>query len=88
MDTASQAPAGIRIVASVPNFEEAYLKKECSEEKPYNALTRIKSDIGVKNTIEQLLYALVDFTRHLPQGAMQWDNIDDLKKAVEALPAN
>jgi putative ATP-dependent endonuclease of OLD family len=88
MDIASHAPAGVRVVASVPNFEEAYLNKECKEEKPYNALTRIKSDSGVKNTIEQLLDALVDFTKPLPQGAMQWDNIDNLKKAVDALPAN
>ena len=87
-ETASLARAGVRVVASVPNFEEAYLNKEYNQEKPYNALKRIKSEVGVKNTLEQLLDALVDFTKPLPQGAMQWDNIDDLKKAVEALPAN
>jgi putative ATP-dependent endonuclease of OLD family len=87
-ETASLTKAGVRVVASVPNFEEAYLNKECNQEKPYNALTRIKSDPGVRKTIEQLLDALADFKNPLPQGAMQWDNIDDLKKAVEALPAD
>jgi putative ATP-dependent endonuclease of OLD family len=77
----------VRIVISVPNFEEAYLNKECTEEKPYNAIIRIKSDAGIKNKIEQLLDALVDFKKPLPQGAMQCDNMEDLKKVVEDLPA-
>lgn len=86
-ETASLAKADVRIVASVPNFEEAYLNKECAKEKPYNALMKIKSDDSVKSTVEQLLDALVDFEKSLPNGAVQWDNIDSLKKIVEILPA-
>lgn len=87
-EATSLAKAVVRILTSVPNFEEAYLNKECAQEKPYNALTRIKSDPIVMNTIEHLLDALVDFKKPLPPGAMQWSNIDDLKEAVEALPAS
>ncbi len=83
MDTASESISNVRVVASVPNFEEAYLEKECIQEKPYNALTRIKSDNGVKATIEQLLDSLLDDTKPLPSQAVAWKTEEELKAAVD-----
>lgn len=82
MEVATKAKAGVRVVASLPNFEAAYLKKECAEEKPYNALAKIKSDSGIREIIERLLDALLDFTKPLPNNALAWKTLEELQQAV------
>lgn len=72
-----------RLVASIPNFEAAYLGDEIKSNKPYNALSRLKADSAILVTVSELLDALLDFTKALPSGADTWSSIDELKHAVD-----
>lgn len=79
----AKASGATRLVASVPNFEAAYLSEEVKADKPYNVLSNLKADSAILTTVSQLLDALIDFTKPLPPGAIEWANIDVLKQAVE-----
>lgn len=75
----AKASAPTRLLASVPNFEAAYLGDEVKRDKPYNVLCNLKSDSAILKTISDLLDALIDFTKPFPEGAMQWTSVDLLK---------
>lgn len=79
----SRACAPTRQVASVPNFEAAYLGEEVAADKPYNVLCNLRSNSGAMVKIRQLLDALLDFGRPLPAGAVQWEDIEALRAVVE-----
>lgn len=72
----------IRLLASIPNFEEAYLQNDVKDEKPYNALVRLKNDSLAFDAIEQLLNALIDHSKPLPNNCIEWSKIDELEKAL------
>ena len=80
----SKASAATRVLASVPNFEAAYLCEEVKTDKPYNVLCNLKTDPActILKTVTQLLDALINFTMSVPQGAVQWGSIDLLKQEV------
>jgi len=80
----SKASAAARLIASVPNFEAAYLGDEVKTDKPYNVLSNLKADSGILVTVSVLLDALLDFHKPLPKGAIEWTDIDSLKQAVGA----
>ncbi|MDQ5987800.1 MAG: hypothetical protein CSYNP_03546 [Syntrophus sp. SKADARSKE-3] len=80
----AKASRTTRIVASVPNFESAYLGKEVTTDKPYNVLCNIANSAAVMLVVTELLDALLDFTIPVPAGALEWADIDDLKTAVAA----
>lgn len=80
-----KATSQTRLIASVPNFEGAYLGEEVKADKPYNVLGNLKSDSKTAITITQLLDALIDFEKPVPLGAVQWTSVDALKKEVEKL---
>lgn len=71
----------VRLVASVPNFEEAYFGEEAEDEKPYSALEVMKEDGEMHNRIESLLDALVDSSKPLPLGAIAWTDFTELEAA-------
>lgn len=75
---------GIQLVASIPNFEEAFFGKEAENEKPYTALTRLRTDVAACSVVESLLDALLDAKKTLPDGALTWSDIGELSKAVSA----
>ena len=79
----AKASGATRLVASVPNFEAAYLGDEVKTDKPYNVLCNLKADSAILLTMSQLLDALIDFAKPLPQGAVEWSNIEVLKQEVE-----
>lgn len=79
----AKASAETRLVASVPNFEAAYLGDEVKKDKPYNVLSSLKADSTILATVSQLLDALIDFANPLPLGAVEWQSIDILKQAVD-----
>lgn len=81
----SKATAQTRLIASVPNFEGAYLGEEVKVDKPYNVLDNLKADSKIVVTITQLLDALIDFVKPVPLGAVQWASVDALKGEVERL---
>jgi putative ATP-dependent endonuclease of the OLD family len=77
----------IRLVASVPNFEEAFFGEAADGEKPYSALARLKTDDSAFQAIANLLDCLVDWSTPIPVGAIAWTSMDDLKKAVDEFDA-
>lgn len=79
---AAKSPATIRLIASIPNFEGAYLHVEVKFDKPYNALSNLQADSDVLEKIGQLLNALIDFTKPIPHGAIEWGNIATLYEVV------
>lgn len=78
-----KASAATRLLASVPNFEGAYLGDEVKKDKPYNVLSSLKADSAILMTVALLLDALIDFTKAVPLGAVQWASIDLLKQNVQ-----
>lgn len=78
----------IRLVASVPNFEEAFLGSEAKEEKPYHAVTRMSTDDDAFNRVRALLAGLLDMKQPLPDGAVAWENIDGLASSVSTHKRN
>ena len=48
----SKASAATRVLASVPNFEGAYLCEEVKTDKPYNVLCNLKTDLTCKFSIQ------------------------------------
>ena len=79
----AKASAATRLVASVPNFEGAYLGNEVKKDKPYNVLCNLNADSAILKTVALLLDALIDFTKPVPLGAVQWTSVDLLKQDVE-----
>ncbi|AUW04160.1 ATP-dependent nuclease [Vibrio campbellii] len=86
LEVVGQAPdtAKVRLVASVPNLEEAYFGQEVTSEKPYSALQIISDENGQEfANLKKLLEALTDFTKPLPDNAVEWSEIADLEKALK-----
>ena len=79
---AAPDPSVVRIVASVPNFEEAFLGVTASNEKPYHAVAQMNTDEAAYARVRSLLASLLDSTKPLPQGAVAWTKIEDLTAAV------
>src|SRR5665213_388290 len=55
-----RASGRVRLVASVPNLEEAFFGEEADGEKPYSALSHLKKDGKAFQGIASLLDALLD----------------------------
>jgi len=75
-------PGRTRLVASLPNFEAAYLGDEVKSEKPYNALTVLQSEGEARARVSSLLSALVDFEQPLPTGAAEWKSLAELEQLL------
>jgi putative ATP-dependent endonuclease of OLD family len=90
LDAVNAKPIGTktRLLASLPNFEEAYLREAAETEKPYNALRTISDYEDTFNVIESLLKSLVNHDAPIPVNCAEWTSIDDLKgKFEESLTA-
>ncbi len=74
----------VRLVASVPNFEEAFFNEEAKKDKPYSALAHLKNDELAYKRIASLLNCLVDRDAPVPLEAFSWNSIADLEAAVSA----
>lgn len=74
-----------RLVASVPNFEGAYLVSRDDSNKPYNALENLKEHPEVLAEIAKLLDALLDFDKPLPKHATSWNTENDLLDALSKI---
>lgn len=87
LDAIKEAPDSgkIRLVASVPNFEEAFFGEEAEDEKPYSALEKMKKDGAAFGRIRSLLAALVEPTKTLPTGAIAWSSIENLHATLTSM---
>lgn len=74
----------VRLLASVPNFEEAFFGEAADGDKPFSALVRLKKDELAYGRIGALLDARVDSQVVVPDGAIAWTSIEQLKMAVAA----
>ncbi len=80
-----KATTATRLIASVPNFEKAYLDEEVTADKPYNVLSNLKHDSDLAKTIVCLLEGLIDFAKPVPGGAVEWKDTKSLAAATEGL---
>lgn len=72
----------VRLLSSVPNFEEAFFGEAVSTDKPFSALAHLKKDDKAYGLIKQLLDALLDAAKPVPAGALEWSALNDLEVAV------
>lgn len=74
----------VRLVAAIPNFEEAFWGEIADGDKPYAALARVKRDDSAFLVVTSLLDALLDSSKVLPTNAKAWSCIDSLAAEVAA----
>lgn len=75
-------PSRVRLTAAVPDFEGAIFGTSGSSDKPYKAVECIKNDAALKTKARQLLEALLDHSKPLPPGVVQWKSLEELAKAL------
>lgn len=68
-----------RLLASLPNFEEAFFGETTEAEKPYNALKTLETDAAKFEIIEGLLNALLNYEAPLPINCAEWVTTEDLE---------
>lgn len=73
-----------RLLASLPNFEEAYFGETAEEEKPYHALKKLEENKDMFNIVEALLKSLLDFTSPPPINCTEWKTIEYLEERLNA----
>jgi putative ATP-dependent endonuclease of OLD family len=85
LEAINNKPEGrnVRLLASLPNFEEAYFGSLVGEEKPYNALKTLETDQAAFQTIESLLNCLIDHLAEPPKNCTEWKSIDHLNEQLE-----
>jgi putative ATP-dependent endonuclease of OLD family len=72
-----------RIVATLINFEQAFFGESVDNEKPYSALEKMRETPVAYDNIKTLLTALTTGTTKLPDGAVEWKDLPELKGLVE-----
>lgn len=72
----------VKLLASVTNFENAFLGEKVDKAKPYNALLQLKSDSIVFQNIEKLLCLLISDSNKVPDDCIMWDSINALEDIV------
>ncbi len=73
-----------RLLASLPNFEQAFFGEAIETEKPYNALATISEDDAKFKIVETLLQALIDHNAEIPINCAEWTTIEDLQVKLDA----
>jgi putative ATP-dependent endonuclease of OLD family len=82
---AARDPASVRIVASVPNFDQALFSVATKDEKPYRAVVHMTENQDSYDKVRSLLESLLDAQKPLPTGTISWSQIGDLEAAVAAI---
>lgn len=72
-----------QVVASVINFEEAYFSEAADSNKPENCIAKMRESPAHYATVKSLLDGVLE-CGDLPEGAIRWNTIDELRDAVEA----
>ena len=72
------ADGRVHLVACRPCFEVALFGEEARDEKPYNALIRIRSDVAAMHRVKALLDGLLDPNKDLPDACVRWSALSDL----------
>ncbi len=69
----------VRLVASMTSFEPAYFGFAVKSDKPATAWEHLKTNEGARTKVATLLDALLDFSKPLPVGAVDWNDIATLE---------
>ena len=77
----------VRLVASMTSFEPAYFGYTVKSDKPATAWEYLKTNKDAQTKIAALLDALLDFTKPLPAGAIDWDDITKLETSLPKVAA-
>lgn len=72
------AKGAVHLVACCTCFEMAMFGEEAKDEKPYNALERIRNDPTARGRVRQLLEGLLDAAKPLPERCKRWSQVDEL----------
>lgn len=90
LNSVAASPEGtkVRLLASLPNFEEAYFGEEIKLDKPYNALQTISTDAAKFAIVEQLLKSLINHEEVIPQNCSEWSTIEQLENDLLAVCPN
>ena len=72
------AKDAVHLVACCTCFEVAMFGEEAKDEKPYNALDRIRKDPAARDRVKQLLDGLLDQGKPLPDKCRRWKQIEEL----------
>ncbi len=75
--------ARTRLLASLPNFEEAYFRESYGVDKPYNALKAISEDQNKFDIVECLFQALLNHDAQPPAKCVEWTSMEELTRALE-----
>ncbi|QZY88641.1 ATP-dependent nuclease [Exiguobacterium acetylicum] len=73
----------VRLLASIPNFEEAYFEQAIKKEKPYNAFLTLKDNPAAFNKVRDVLTALIHHDAIIPDGCIEWSDLDDLSSELQ-----
>ena len=76
-----------RLVAMVPNLEEAFFGVEVKEEKPDFAWKKVKGDVAICAKLKGLLHSLLDFGKDVPAECIEWTDEPALKAKFDAVNA-
>lgn len=68
----------VNLVACKTCFEVALFGEEARNEKPYNALLRIRNDKVAELRVKALMNCLLDPTSEAPKGCIRWKNVEQL----------
>ncbi|MBB6127419.1 TOPRIM nucleotidyl transferase/hydrolase domain-containing protein, partial [Mucilaginibacter lappiensis] len=85
LESVTSRPNGtkVRLLASLPNFEQAYFNAEVSKEKPYNAIITLAEDQDKFKIVQALLDALLDHDKEPPLNCIEWKNVDELEDKLK-----
>lgn len=72
----------VRLVASVTSFEPAYFGFSVKSDKPATAWEHLKTNEEARKKVAALLDALLDFSKPLPAGAVDWNDIATLEASL------
>lgn len=73
----------VRLLASLPNFEQAYFGESECKEKPYNTLKTLENIPGKFLIIENLFKALINYDSPPPDNCVEWVSIEELQQKLE-----
>lgn len=76
-------PGRARLVANVPDFEGAIFGSSVTKEKPSTAYQKLQCDEEAVKNAHELLQALIDFSRPVPEKCVEWNSLEELQKRVE-----
>ena len=81
------ASGSVSLVACKTCFEVALFGEEAKEEKPYNALLRIRKDEHTRFLVKNLFDGLLDASKGLPPNCIRWKLVSDLESEPSFLPS-